>query len=440
MSLKNLINLHSLKEGDRLPTYNDLCKELSVSYMSVHRAMKKMEAEGKVSILPGSGAFLCDNNNHESQIKVTLNRRLAELLTSKDLRDIQRAIPNVYLRFSPEERSDDECDMSIINNEQLLLYSTQGKIQPVENLGISAETVEELGVKREIINQVRLNGVLQGAPIGINPVLLGVMREHLSEVRPDEKWNLDKFLRLGSSLTTNNAKPLEGKFGFCFANRTVHTHSLINSAGCSWEDEKGFLDKANTSALEKIWRLIHNVHSCFPEVPSTFQLTPSDRWSMKRIAMIFCTYSGVSELLKENTVDRDIIPWGGESAYYYVLTAKKDFKSNAIYLAIMKKLLGKNLQQKLLRQGSALPVTNDSLVRKRMQHFFGISQTAKLESICRDSYNPWKINGSPEAFFRSEYVVKDFLADLHPLSDWKKLPPDFGMLPKEKRPVQVRSI
>ena len=58
MCVKELIRTRDLRPGDALPSYLELCKKFSVSYVTVKRGMDDLAAEGIIRQQNGRGTFV----------------------------------------------------------------------------------------------------------------------------------------------------------------------------------------------------------------------------------------------------------------------------------------------------------------------------------------------------------------------------------------------
>ncbi|MBW2123838.1 MAG: FadR family transcriptional regulator [Deltaproteobacteria bacterium] len=113
--LISLISTGGLKPGEQLPPERLLAKELKVSRQSIREAMKKAEAQGLISVRQGEGAFVLSAVSDWMEapllimmteeigriyefieirklLEVWCARKAAEFATSKDLRNMRRAL------------------------------------------------------------------------------------------------------------------------------------------------------------------------------------------------------------------------------------------------------------------------------------------------------------------------------------------------------------
>jgi hypothetical protein len=65
-----------------------------------------------------------------------------------------------------------------------------------------------------------------------------------------------------------------------------------------------------------------------------------------------------------------------------------------------------------LKRGQGLPTTLSPVVWQKASHLLG-RQCGVLRDILKTTYNPYRVDGSPEAFWQAEYTVRDYLADLY---------------------------
>jgi GntR family transcriptional repressor for pyruvate dehydrogenase complex len=64
-SVRDSIVKGQFRIGDKLPPETKLCELLNVSRSSIREALRHLQAEGYVELLPGRGAFVRDNQSHD---------------------------------------------------------------------------------------------------------------------------------------------------------------------------------------------------------------------------------------------------------------------------------------------------------------------------------------------------------------------------------------
>lgn len=73
--IRELIISNAWPIGQKLPTEQELSKQLSVSRSSVREALRVLEAEGLIEVKRGSGAFVAEPRKAESEIASWLEQR-----------------------------------------------------------------------------------------------------------------------------------------------------------------------------------------------------------------------------------------------------------------------------------------------------------------------------------------------------------------------------
>jgi GntR family histidine utilization transcriptional repressor len=75
-----LIQTGEWEQGKRLPSENELVRHLSVSRMTVHRALRELASEGHVQRVSGSGTFVGEKMAQSHPLEI---RNIAEEITSR---------------------------------------------------------------------------------------------------------------------------------------------------------------------------------------------------------------------------------------------------------------------------------------------------------------------------------------------------------------------
>ena len=91
--ISRLVAEKKIRPGEKLPTYEKLCRQFGISYTSCQRALKKIEQNGVVKIVKGSGIFLAGGESLQVDFYVTgttfdpvrLQALLTELSVKHDL-------------------------------------------------------------------------------------------------------------------------------------------------------------------------------------------------------------------------------------------------------------------------------------------------------------------------------------------------------------------
>lgn len=91
--ISRLVAEKKIRPGEKLPTYEKLCRQFGISYTSCQRALKKIEQNGVVKIVRGSGIFLAGGEPLQVDFYVTgttfdpirLQALLTELSVKHDL-------------------------------------------------------------------------------------------------------------------------------------------------------------------------------------------------------------------------------------------------------------------------------------------------------------------------------------------------------------------
>ena len=88
--IHRLIDEKKIRPGEKLPTYEKLCRQFGISYTSCQRALKKIEQDGVVKIVRGSGIFLAGGEPLQMDFYITGTTfdpvRLQALLTELSVR------------------------------------------------------------------------------------------------------------------------------------------------------------------------------------------------------------------------------------------------------------------------------------------------------------------------------------------------------------------
>lgn len=99
-SIRKSIVKGQFRIGDKLPPEIKLCEILKVSRSSIREALRQLQAEGYVELLPGRGAFVRDNQSHDYN---TVRRWF--ITASPNLRDfteVREALEPLAVRMAVE--------------------------------------------------------------------------------------------------------------------------------------------------------------------------------------------------------------------------------------------------------------------------------------------------------------------------------------------------
>lgn len=73
------IRAGKIAAGERVPSENELTRQLKVSRMTAHRALRELTAEGWLTRIQGSGSFVADDKPHSELLRVrSIREEIAE--------------------------------------------------------------------------------------------------------------------------------------------------------------------------------------------------------------------------------------------------------------------------------------------------------------------------------------------------------------------------
>jgi GntR family transcriptional repressor for pyruvate dehydrogenase complex len=99
-SVRESIVKGQFRIGDKLPPEVNLCELLNVSRSSIREALRQLQAEGYVELLPGRGAFVRDNQSHDY---ATVRRWfIAASPNLRDFTEVREALEPLAVRMAVE--------------------------------------------------------------------------------------------------------------------------------------------------------------------------------------------------------------------------------------------------------------------------------------------------------------------------------------------------
>lgn len=418
--LLKLLADQALGNNGRLPHFYALAAQFGVSYASVSRIVGQLRREGRVAVFPGKGVFAVQGavSKAGTPHHIRLGPDLAALLSKADIQALRRHCPDAAIETA-SGIPDRDADLGLVDAESVLIRTHRGTLATASKLGFGRAEAERLGVDPLHLAQVTLNGELGGLPIAINPLLAGI-RANLRGDEParrgsDGRVTLDSLADFALRHTRDSGQEARRMSGFDFYNHTLHTHALTRAAGGDWYGLEAFYGETTLRALRRLWELIHRNRTCLMLVSSATPVTRLDVWKMDRVALLFANYHEISALLHKprsfQAAQREILAWGGEPSRYLCLSGKSIVRPE-LYKAAAELLASPRLQIRILRRGWGLPATVSPAVWQKADRLLG-RQCDPLRAILKTTYNPYRIDGSPEAFWQAEYTVRDYLADLY---------------------------
>jgi DNA-binding transcriptional regulator YhcF (GntR family) len=403
----------------RLPTLAELGKRFGVSYASVSRAVNRLKTEGLVVVHDGRGVFAArgPSAGGGARRQIRLGAELTALLSKSDIRALRKACPDTAIEAMPE-LTDLSADLGLVDGESVLIRTHRGQLATATELGVGRADAARLDIEPAYLDQFMMNGALRGLPIAVSPLLAGVRREFRDEAEAmkeaDGRVPLERLAAFAIRHTIDSNREAERVSGFDFVNHTLHTHTLCRAGGADLETLEGFYSERTRAVLRRLWELIHQYRTCLMIISSATPVTRLDMWSLDRVALMFASYREISSLLQAPrafaAAGREILAWGGESARYLALAGKPGV-SPVLYQAVAALLTGPRHQAKVLRRGWGLPVTRAPAVWDKANRLLG-RQAQDLRRIALNAYNPYRHDGSPEAFWHAEWGMRDYLADL----------------------------
>lgn len=128
--IQNYIAQHDLKQGDKLPSQEQLIQMIGVSRTSLREAVKTLEARGVVEVFNGKGIYIADNHAGALQVTLDMTEEQESLL---ELVEIRRALEREILRLVVLKATDEELRKLGEIKTVLLAKYYRGEPQSVED-------------------------------------------------------------------------------------------------------------------------------------------------------------------------------------------------------------------------------------------------------------------------------------------------------------------
>lgn len=103
--IQSYIEENGLKQGDKLPSQEQLIGMMGVSRTSLREAVKTLEAKGILTVLNGKGIYIAGNSTDALQFTLDLTEQKESLL---ELVEIRRALEREILRLAVYKATDNE--------------------------------------------------------------------------------------------------------------------------------------------------------------------------------------------------------------------------------------------------------------------------------------------------------------------------------------------
>jgi len=98
--IQNYISDNGLRQGDKLPSQEQLISMMGVSRTSLREAVKTLEAKGVLTVLNGKGIYIASSQSDVLQFTLDMTEQKESLL---ELVDIRRALEREILRIAEEK-------------------------------------------------------------------------------------------------------------------------------------------------------------------------------------------------------------------------------------------------------------------------------------------------------------------------------------------------
>ena len=128
--IQNYISENGLKQGDKLPSQEQLIAMMGVSRTSLREAVKTLEAKGILTVLNGKGIYIADSHQDALQFTLDMTEQKESLL---ELVDIRRALEREILRLAIQKATDQELDELGRITDVLLAKYYRGQPQTEED-------------------------------------------------------------------------------------------------------------------------------------------------------------------------------------------------------------------------------------------------------------------------------------------------------------------
>jgi GntR family transcriptional repressor for pyruvate dehydrogenase complex len=127
-NLRDYILSGAIHVGDKLPSENDLCKELSVGRSTIREAFRILQANGYVEIKPGRGAFVA--RTKEQDLGDIIEWFVENEVELKDCIEVRTAIEPLSVKLAIARCTDEDIEQLAKTHEKF--------VKAVENKDITA--------------------------------------------------------------------------------------------------------------------------------------------------------------------------------------------------------------------------------------------------------------------------------------------------------------
>lgn len=107
-NLKEFIKNSGIQVGDKLPTENELCKQLTVGRSTVREAFRILQASGFVEIKPGRGAFVA--RTKETDLNDIVQWFVDNEVELKDCIEVRSAIEPLSIKLAIARSTDEDIE------------------------------------------------------------------------------------------------------------------------------------------------------------------------------------------------------------------------------------------------------------------------------------------------------------------------------------------
>jgi len=128
--IQNYISDNGLRQGDKLPSQEQLISMMGVSRTSLREAVKTLEAKGVLTVLNGKGIYIASSQSDVLQFTLDMTEQKESLL---ELVDIRRALEREILRLAVQKVTDAELDTLEEVKDTLLSKYYRGEDQAKED-------------------------------------------------------------------------------------------------------------------------------------------------------------------------------------------------------------------------------------------------------------------------------------------------------------------
>ena len=135
-----------LKDGDKLPTVQELTEELAIARGTVKRAYDELEREGLVEMVQGRGTFVCYKQTDKSSRKELAMAAIDKMLKELDEMGFTPMEINIFLNLKLREYAEEEANVKVAvvecNPENLSQMCEQ--LRHIDGVDLYSFTVEKL--------------------------------------------------------------------------------------------------------------------------------------------------------------------------------------------------------------------------------------------------------------------------------------------------------